>query len=344
MAKNIKGGLGKGLGSLMGGSYDEVAKQSVPAQSPRVLVDNPSLSVTVKTTKPEPPKDIKTEASVPIENTTLKSVSARNPEELPITSIIPNPKQPRTAFNEDELEELANSIENNGLLQPILVRPVGENKYEIIAGERRYRACVKAGLEKVPVRVREASDDKSLELAIVENIQRADLNPIEEAYGYRRLMDHKGMTQSEVAQLVSKGRSTIANALRLLDLPEDAQQLLYEGKITSGHARAILSIPSAEGKQKLTEKLITGEGMTVREAEAYARLLSVQEAPKSAEPKAPTPKSYKKVARELRTKLNTSVKIKTSQGRNRIEIDFADETDLERIFTLLVSVEQNNEA
>ena len=344
MAKNIKGGLGKGLGSLMGGSYDEVAKQSVPAQSPRVLVDNPSLPVTVKTTKPEPPKDIKTEASVPIENTTIKSVSARNPEELPITSIIPNPKQPRTAFNEDELEELANSIENNGLLQPILVRPVGENKYEIIAGERRYRACVKAGLEKVPVRVREASDDKSLELAIVENIQRADLNPIEEAYGYRRLMDYKGMTQSEVAQLVSKGRSTIANALRLLDLPEDAQQLLYEGKITSGHTRAILSIPSAEGKQKLTEKLITGEGMTVREAEAYARLLSVQEAPKSAEPKAPTPKSYKKVARELRTKLNTSVKIKTSQGRNRIEIDFADETDLEHIFTLLVSVEQNNEA
>ncbi len=342
MAKTTKGGLGKGLGSLMGGSYEEVSKIQNTGAVPRVMVEAPTTrpKPTQRKIVSEPPKNLASEEKLPEEKVTIKSISARDPEEVPLESIIPNPNQPRISFKEEEIEELAASIEANGLLQPILVRPIGENKYEIIAGERRYRACKRAGIKMVPIRVREVNDDKSLELAIVENIQRSDLNPIEEAYGYRRLMEHKGLTQSEVAQLVSKGRSTVANALRLLDLPEDAQQLLFEGKITAGHARAILSIPTAEGKQKLTEKLVSQEGVSVREAEAIARLLSMNASAKPQTEKPATPKSYKKVARDLKTKLSTTVKVKTSQGRNRIEIDFVDEDDLQRIYSILTGAEE----
>ena len=175
-------------------------------------------------------------------------------DEVPIELVHPNPNQPRMHFNKEELDELALSIEKDGLLQPILVREDAEG-YEIIAGERRWQASQLAGLKKVPVRIKEADDMKVLELALIENLQRSDMNPIEEAYGYKRMMERGNRTQSEVASAVSKGRSTIANALRLLDLPEDAQQMLYEEKITAGHARAILAIPSDEGRAKLTESL-----------------------------------------------------------------------------------------
>lgn len=254
--------------------------------------------------------------------------------ELALDSIKPNPNQPRTSFKKDELEELAQSIKRDGLLQPILVRKVGDH-YEIIAGERRYQACCLLGLKTIPVRFWEADSDKALELALIENIQRSDLNPIEEAYGYKRLMERKGMTQSEVAQTVSKGRSTVANALRLLDLPEQAQQLLFEEKITAGHARAILSIPSAEGRQTLTKKLME-EKLSVRETEAIARLLAGKENSKaSGNKRTPAPASFKKAARGLTKLLSTPVRVKTVQGKNKIEIQFKDEDELQRIIEIL---------
>lgn len=252
-----------------------------------------------------------------------------------VSDIYPNPDQPRTSFNPDEIEELATSIEKEGLLQPILVRKIGQ-KYQIIAGERRWQACRQLGLGKVPIRIKEASDDKAIELALIENIQRSDLNPIEEAYGYKRLMERKGMTQTEVAQAVSKGRSTVANALRLLDLPEDAQQLLYEEKITAGHARAILSVQTMSGRKKLTEKLVQ-EKLSVREAETLARLYNGQV--KAKEVKAttpPTPEYFKRAARTLRKQLNTNVRIKQAKGKNKVEIEFKDEEDLRRLFQLLM--------
>ena len=268
------------------------------------------------------------------DHVTIKSVVERQPDEVPLESIKPNPDQPRTNFKKEDLEELAASIEKEGLLQPILVRAIG-NQYQIIAGERRYQACCALHMKMVPVRIKEATDDKALELALIENIQRSDLNPIEEAYGYRRLMERQHMTQSEVAQAVSKGRSTIANALRLLDLPEDAQQLLFEEKITAGHARAILSIPLKEGRQKLTEKLIA-ENLSVREAEALARLIAGRQAQGEAMAKRePAPKSFKTAARGLREVLGTNVRVKTVQGKNKIEIEFKDEEDLERLFQQL---------
>ncbi len=252
-----------------------------------------------------------------------------------LSSVQPNPDQPRTNFKPEEIEELAGSIKKEGLLQPILVRKVGDH-YQIIAGERRWQACKSLGMEEVPVRFWSADNDKALELALIENIQRSDLNPIEEAYGYKRLMERKGMTQSELAKTVSKGRSTIANALRLLDLPEQAQQLLFEGKITAGHARAILSVNDPEGRKKLTEKLMT-EKLSVRQTEQIARLMSGRE--KALEEgkakRVPAPASFKKAAKGLTRFLSAPVRVKTVQGKNKIEIQFKDEEELQRIMDLI---------
>ena len=276
------------------------------------------------------------------DHVTIKKVSERLQDEAPIDSIFPNPDQPRSVFKEAELEELAESIKRDGLLQPILVRTV-RHGYQIIAGERRWQACRLAGLKTVPIRIKEVNEDKAIELAMVENLHRSDLNPIEEAYGYKRMMVKQGMTQAEVAQAVSKGRSTVANALRLLELPEDAQQLLLEEKITAGHARAILSIPSQSDRQKLTEKLLK-ENLSVRQAEAIAQLFAMKDRPKTARAaKEPSPRLYKIVARQMRAKLETPVKVRSSQGKNKIEIEFKDEEDLERIFQALVGEDPQTE-
>lgn len=253
--------------------------------------------------------------------------------EIDIEKVSPNPDQPRTNFNADELDELSRSIKRDGLIQPIVVRVVND-EYQIIAGERRWQASKLAGLKKIPVRVIEADDDKALELALIENLQRSDLNPIEEAYGYKRLMDRRRMTQADVAQAMSKGRSTIANALRLLELPESAQQLLFEDKITAGHARAILSIPSKEGRESLTRKL-SDEKLSVRDAENLARLLGNK--PAKPAKKDPIPVEYKSIAKALKEILDTNVRIKTSKGKNSLEISFENEKDLERIFDLITA-------
>lgn len=288
-------------------------------------------------TKNQPQKT--TVAASPVVDKVLHTVKPK--EEKGSTGVValdkvqPNPDQPRTNFKPEEIEELANSIKKEGLLQPILVRKVGEN-YQIIAGERRWQACKSLNMKEIPVRFWAADNDKALELALIENIQRTDLNPIEEAYGYKRLMERRGMTQSEVAQTVSKGRSTIANALRLLDLPEEAQQLLFEEKITAGHARAILSIPDAEGRKTLTQKLMD-EKLSVRETEAIARLLSGRAQAKETgkNKRVPAPASFKKAARGLTRFLSVPVRVKTVQGKNKIEIQFKDEAELERILSLI---------
>ena len=288
----------------------------------------------------------KTGASSSKANNPLKSApvapaakSVKNDEkgmvgEVLLAQVHPNPNQPRTNFKPEEIEELANSIKRHGLLQPILVRKTGDG-YEIIAGERRWQACRSLGMETIPVRFWLADDTEAFEAALVENIQRSDLNPIEEAYGYKRLMERKGMTQSEVAQTVSKGRSTIANALRLLDLPEEAQQLLFEEKITAGHARAILSVPTLEGKKSLTNKLME-EKLSVRETEATARLLAGREkAASTPSSRVPTPQSFKKAARSMSKILELPVRVKTVQGKNKIEIQFKDEDELQRVVAVL---------
>ena len=244
-----------------------------------------------------------------------------------LSEIHPNPNQPRTHFNETELEELSESIRAHGVLQPLLVRKDGDG-YEIIAGERRYQASKIAGLEEVPVVIKDVDDQEMLQLALIENLQRSDLNPIEEAKGYRQLIKASGMTQEALSKAVSKSRSTITNSLRLLDLPQRVQDLLFEGKLTAGHARAILAVPFEEQRIKLAEKVVA-EGLSVRATENLAPLFSVGETPKA--PRPGTPQSFKKAARVLRQVFNTNVKVKATRGKNKIEIEFKDEEELAHI-------------
>lgn len=255
--------------------------------------------------------------------------------ELAVSDVLPNPEQPRTDINEDQINELADSIKKVGVLQPILVRAHGAG-YQIIAGERRWRAAQAAGLERVPVRVMAISDTEALALALIENLQRSDLNPVEEARGYRRLIAEYGMTQAELADRVSKSRSAVTNTLRLLDLPDDIQEQLYEGRLSAGHARAILSIPDDDRRHTLARKCVE-EGLSVREAESLAKLLAAGASISA--PRAVTPKSYKIVARKLRRLLSTNVRVRQTAKKGKIEIDFHDEGDLERIMRLLTEGE-----
>ena len=260
-------------------------------------------------------------------------VEQKEETKVPIDKINPNPNQPRTHFNETLLNELADSIRENGVLQPLLVRKKGKG-YEIIAGERRYQASKIAGLEELPVIVKEVDDQKMLELALIENLQRSDLNPIEEAKGYRQLIKASGMTQEALSKAVSKSRSSITNSLRLLDLPEPVQQYLFDGRLTAGHARAILAVPYEEQRIKLADKVVA-EGLSVRATENLAPLFSVGETPRT--PRPVMPQSYKRAARVLRQALNTNVKVKSSRGKNKIEIQFKDEEELTRILSSMVS-------
>ena len=258
-----------------------------------------------------------------------------DPQELAVDQIYPNPKQPRTAMDEDRIGELSDSIAKVGVLQPIIVRPYSDG-YQIIAGERRWRAAKAAGLEKVPVRVMTTSETESLELALIENLQRQDLNAIEEARGYRRLLTEYHMTQAELADKVSKSRSAITNTLRLLDLPEEVQDLMYAGKLTAGHARAVLSVPDDGARLRLAHKLVD-EALSVRDAENLSRLYAAGQGESS--PRPLTPKAYKVVARKLRRRLGTAVRVRQTSKKGKIEIDFQGEEELERIFRLLTEGE-----
>lgn len=266
-----------------------------------------------------------------IADASVESGSESAQEELQLALIEPNPEQPRKHFDQEELENLADSIQKEGLLQPIIVRPK-DGAYQIVAGERRWQASKLAGLQTVPVRIVEIDDQQALRVALVENLQRSDLNAIEEARGYKDLMERGGLTQADLADAVSKSRSAVANSLRLLDLPQQIQDYVYNGDITAGHARAILSVQDEEKRQRLAEKIIA-EGLSVREAENIARLVS--SGSEDRVKRAPLPRTYKVVAKELRRELDAPVRIKSSRGKNRIEIEFTDEDDLQRIFNLI---------
>lgn len=267
--------------------------------------------------------------------------SGSEPEvSLPIVSIVTNPDQPRKSFDETQLSELSDSIKQNGVLQPILVRKKGE-KYEIVAGERRYQASKLAGLKEIPAIVRDIDDAEVFQLALIENLQRSDLTPIEEARGYRQLLDTKGLTQEGLAKILSKSRSAIANTLRLMDLPQEIQDMMEEGQITAGHARAILAVPTEEGRIKLAQKVVA-ENLTVRQTENLAPLFSVTR--DEIKPKNPAPQYFKRAARTLRQALDTTVKVKQVRGKNKIEIEFKDEDDLARIIDQLSSGSQSQES
>lgn len=250
--------------------------------------------------------------------------------EIDIDLIVPNPSQPRLSLNEERLEELAASIRMNGVLQPVLVRPA-DNGYQLIAGERRLAAAQRAGLMKIPAVIREVPDERVLELALIENIQREQLNPMEEAHAYQNLMEETAATQEQIAERLGKDRSTIANSLRLLKLPEKIGLMVFEGKLSPGHARALLSSNSDSSEMERIATTIIEKGWSVREAERWAKNRSKPPRP----PKIQDPNEAA-AADRLRLALGTKVSI-VSKSRNsgEIRIHYYNQDELMRLYSIL---------
>ena len=258
--------------------------------------------------------------------------------EIDLDLIEPNSEQPRTRFSENNLEELTQSIRANGVVQPIIVRRKGGN-YEIIAGERRWRASQRAGLQKIPVILREVTDEKLLELALIENIQRQELNPIEEARAYKKLVEKLGLTQEIIAERVGKNRTVITTAMRLLKLPKDIQELVEEEKISAGHGRALLMVNEIEIQRQLTKNIIE-MSLSVRETEKAIKRLnrnnSVNVEIKTVKPKIDA--NVQVAETKLRRHFGTNVQI-IPDGKGtggKIEVEYYGETDLDRIFSLMI--------
>ena len=304
-----KKGLGKGLGAIFG---EDVVKES-----------NEELT---KVKRSLPAEEEETKGSLMVK----------------ISLIEPNRDQPRKDFNEEELQELAESIKNYGVLQPLLVQKKGTS-YELIAGERRWRAAKLAGLKEVPVVLREYSKQQAMEIALIENVQRADLNPIEEAQAYQQLEKEFHLTQEEIAARVSKNRATITNAMRLLKLDEEIQNLLIKGAISSGHARAILSLEDKQ-LQKKAAKEVLDKRLSVRETEKLVKRL----ARASAEKNERTEKKddalaliFQDLEERMKTIMGTKVSIHNKdRNKGRIEIEYYSEAELERIVEMIESIRE----
>ena len=261
---------------------------------------------------------------------------------LPIAKVEANASQPRKQFDPDALADLADSIREHGIIQPLTVRKLQSGYYQIIAGERRWRAARMAGLDQVPAIVVEADDRKAMELAMIENLQREDLNPMEEAEGYQRLMKEYGLTQEEAAARVGKSRPAVANALRLLLLPEEVRSLVEDGTISAGHARAILSLPAARLQKAAAQKIVALR-LSVRQAEAMCkRMLQEEEKP---EPK-PAPLTVDYVAeceKSLTRRLDRKVRIVNGKRKGRFELEFYGQEDLQRLYDALLALGKTEE-
>lgn len=255
-----------------------------------------------------------------------------NPTEIAVNAIVPNQRQPRSIFADEPLRELAESIKNYGILQPLLVKPLDETTYELIAGERRLRAAKLAGLETVPVLIRPAGSQVSLELALIENVQREDINGLESARAYRRLIDEFALTQEQVAERVGKSRTSVTNSLRLLRLPPKIQTGLSQGTISEGHARALLAIED-EAKQLLLFDEILEKGLNVREVERKARnpMKPVKAGPSASGSPAIAHPEIRRAEQIFSEKVGAKVQI----GQGQIRIEYFSDDDLERILTLL---------
>ena len=273
-----------------------------------------------------------------VESQTITAENLGKFHEVNLSHITTNPFQPRTDFNIEKLNELATSIENLGLIQPITVRKMKEQQYQLISGERRFRASQLAGLIKIPAFIRIANDQQMLEMALVENIQRENLNPIEVALSYKRLIDEINLTQEECSERVGKNRSTISNFLRLLKLPNEIQKALINGKISNGHARSLVSIKSEESQINLFYDIIEN-GYSVREVEQLSKEFSsktYKQISKVKSPKYTVPFKYQKIIHDLSKKTNTSLELRYNEnGKGKLIIPFSNDKGLTDLINLL---------
>lgn len=269
---------------------------------------------------------------------------------LAVEDIVPNQNQPRKLFDKSAIDELAASIEEKGVLQPIIVRELGGGKYELVAGERRFRACQQLHLEKIPVIVKDVKAQESLEIALIENLQRQDLNPVEEALAYKELLGKYQYTQDELAKRLGRDRSSIANTLRLLKLPDNIRSYIIAGNISMGHARAILGIESSELQEKVAEEIVKSD-LSVREIENWVRRLKGEEGeeagdgreggkePKSLAPQIGNPLEYKNLEENLKKALKTKVIIKSKGQKGKIIVHFSTKEELDDLYTRLKGVD-----
>jgi ParB family transcriptional regulator, chromosome partitioning protein len=313
-----KPALGRGLGALLGGS-PVIAKPAPAAPSPAI----PTHAV--------PP---------PAAAAAAPAVSRDLVRRVPVTQVRPCALQPRKDFTPEALRELADSIKEQGIVQPLIVRPQG-NSFELIAGERRWRAAQLAGLTEVPVIVREADDRAVLEMALIENLQRENLNPIEEAQGYSQLVGQFQLTQELVATKVGKSRVVVTNALRLLKLPAEVQGFIREGRLSVGHAKVILGLPD-ERQQRVAAERVIKEALNVRQTEGLVAKLQNRDGAKAKSGKVPLPTDAHVASLEnkIRERLGTKVQLRYALGKGALEISFFSDAELERVLQILgVSVE-----
>lgn len=257
---------------------------------------------------------------------------------VPLGKLVPNPLQPRKTFDEAALEELAASIRQHGIIQPVIVEDSGDGTFQIVAGERRFKAAEKAGLREVPVLIRSFTPEKKLEIALIENVQREDLNPVEEAEAYKVLMESTGLSQEEVAEKVGKSRPTVANALRLLKLPSEMLEALRSGDFSPGHARAVLAVTSDEDRRALFRRILS-EGLSVREAESLAGDLNAGKLPVSTRkpqtPRKPLDPNLRDLEQKLIGYFGTKVQVQGDSKKGTITIEYFSLDDLERVFDLM---------
>ncbi len=264
-------------------------------------------------------------------------LTAGEPEgtvKLKISDVEPNRKQPRKDFDEEKLSVLASSIAEFGVIQPIIVKKNKYGRYIIVAGERRWRAAKKAGLTEIPALVKEYTDEETAKIALIENLQRENLNPVEEALGYQSLIDEFSMTQESVSESVGKSRSAVANSLRLLSLEDDIKKLVISGALTGGHARAVLSLKTAEQRRLLAEKIIEC-GLNVRQAESMAKRISSEKPAPAKKADTVYDIELRSVCERLSEKFGTKVTLKKGTRKNKLQIEYYSDEDLERIINIL---------
>ncbi len=324
MKEERQGGLGKGLAALI------PSGPNAPQRRPKLGDSAADVILGAKAPKPGV-KGAPTIGTTPQRKPAAIGATYR---EIPIGQIVPNPKQPRTVFDEEELAELVHSIKEFGLLQPIVVRPSPEGGFELIMGERRWRASSKAGLSTIPAIVRDTEDESLLRDALLENIHRVQLNPLEEAHAYSQLLEEFGVTQNELADRIGRSRPQVTNTLRLLKLPVEVQKRVAAGVLSHGHARALLGLEDPAAMIELAGRIVA-EGLSVRATEEAVTLYKREgKAPAKKQP-APTPRYFTEQAERLSDRFDTKVTVTMGKRKGKMVVEFGDQEDFERILGLL---------
>lgn len=328
-------GLGRGLGALIPNSQGDDSGSSLPARPVDLFFPEPKGR---KSTSGPTARSAERRATAE-KTVDLVEVPGARFMELPVGEIHPNRKQPRTVFDEDDMAELVHSVREIGILQPIVVRvspEQGDQPYELVMGERRWRASQAAGLETIPVIVRETTDDNLLRDALLENLHRSQLNPLEEAAAYQQLLEDFGTTHELLADRIGRSRPQVSNTLRLLKLPPVVQRRVAAGVLTAGHARALLALPHSEAMEQMAQRIVA-EGMSVRATEEAVQLFQEPSPGKKLDKKLPSPRHERLdfLATSLADRLDTNVKISLGARKGKVSIEFASVEDLNRIMDVL---------